>query len=243
MRKWLIVAGLATFVAGLTLAMPARTAYTWFAPDDLRLSGISGTIWNGAATEGSVGSVYLRNLHWSFSPLALLKGRIACFVESDTSFGSISGEAGVNVAGKIILSNLDGTLSLQAFSNQFQLQGFDGTLQAQFERLTIDAGLPVEATGNIRLLNLLAPNISPLVIGNYQADFSSNADGITGSVEDLGGVLDVAGVISIGRDRSYSFVGKVAALPDAPRGLADQLRLLGSADDRGQRDFRIEGQF
>jgi hypothetical protein len=71
---------------------------------------------------------------------------------------------------------------------------------------------------------------------------SPDEAGIVGSVEELSGVLDVAGIIRLENNRNYSFIGKVAALPDAPRGLTDQLRMLGSADDRGQREFSIEGQ-
>ncbi len=80
------------------------------------------------------------------------------------------------------------------------------------------------------------------MIGDFRADFTS-ADGlITGNVEDVSGVLDVAGVISINADRSYSFIGQVAALPGAPPSIEQQLRLLGSADERGRRPFRFEGR-
>jgi hypothetical protein len=50
------------------------------------------------------------------------------------------------------------------------------------------------------------------------------------------------GTIAISPDRSYSLVGDVAARPGAPPSIEQQLRFLGSADDRGFRQFRFEGQ-
>ena len=240
--KRLIAAGLATFIAGIAVTFPARIAYNWLAPPGLRLSGISGTVWNGAAAEGSASGLYLRDIRWHVLPKALFRGRLAYSIESDTSFGSIRSDVGVTIGGAVVLNRLDSVFSLQAFGDQFQLQGFDGTLNVRFDTLVVRNGFPTDAVGTVRLSNLMARQISPDVIGDYQAEFTSGPNGVTGNVEDLGGVLDVAGSISLSNDRSYAFTGTVAALPGAPRGLTDQLRLLGSADAQGRREFRIEGQ-
>lgn len=221
---------------------PARTAYTWFAPAELRLSGISGTVWSGTAAEGSLSGVYLRNLQWKFSPLSLFRARLVYAIESETTFGTLNCDAGVSFAGDVVIQDLDSSFSLQQFHDQFQLKGFDGTLNVHLESLIVRDGIPTEARGSIRLANLLARQLSPDVIGDYQAEFNTDDEGIIGSVEELAGVLDVAGIIRIGNDRNYSFIGKIGALPNAPRGLTDQLRMLGPADERGQREFRVEGK-
>jgi general secretion pathway protein N len=241
-RKRLIAAGLATFIVGVMLSFPARVPYNWLSSPEFRLSGISGTVWRGQAAEGSVAGVYLGDLQWSFQPLAIFRGRLAYRLESNSAFGTIHSVVGAGLNGSVTLQDFAGTFSLQEFRDMFQLQGFDGTLQADFESILLQDGFPTAATGSLRLSNLLAPQLSPLAIGDYRAEFTSNADGILGSVEDSGGVLDVAGSILLGLDRSYSFVGTVAALPDAPPGLTNQLQFLGSPDARGYRDFRIEGR-
>ncbi|MDH5500680.1 MAG: type II secretion system protein N, partial [Gammaproteobacteria bacterium] len=233
----------ATFVVGIAATFPARIAYDWFAPGTLRLSGIAGTVWSGQAAQGSAGTFYLHDIRWSFLPLSVFKGQLAYAISSNTASGSVRTDIGANALGTIILNNVDCRFSLQEFRDLFQLQGFEGALRVQLETLVMRDGFPEHAIGNVRLSNLLAPNISPLVIGDYEAQFSRHENGIIGVVEELSGVLDVAGTITIGNDRSYSFTGKVAALPEAPPGLSNQLRYLGSADERGHRDFRIEGKF
>lgn len=240
--KRLVAAGVATFIAGILLTFPARVPYSWFSSPEFRLSGISGTVWRGGAAEGDVGGLYLRDLRWTFQPLAIFRGRLAYRVDSDSAYGSIGSVIGLSLDGSLILQEFSSTFALEAFRDLFALQGFNGTLHADFDSIVLQNGFPTAATGRLILSDLLAPQLSPQAIGNFRADFTSSADGIVGLVEDNGGVLDVAGTISLGLDRRYSFVGTVAALPDAPAGLSNQLRFLGSPDARGYREFRVEGQ-
>ena len=55
--KRLIFLGILTFFGVLFATFPARVAYNWAAPAELRLSGIAGSIWNGSATEGIAGAL------------------------------------------------------------------------------------------------------------------------------------------------------------------------------------------
>ncbi len=242
MKKRLIAAGLATFIIGLVITVPARVPYGWLAAPGFQLAGVSGTLWRGQAPEGTVAGLYLRDLQWRFEPLSMLHGRLAYRIESNSTFGIIRSVVGLGPSGAITVQDFDGSFPIQEFRDLFQLQGFEGTLHVNFESVVIEHGFPTAATGTVRLSNLFAPQLSPRTIGDYRAEFTSNADGIRGLVEDSGGVLDVAGTISLGPDRSYSFVGTVAALPEAPAGLTSQLSFLGSPDERGYRDFRIEGR-
>ena len=76
-QKRLVILGISTLVIALLVQFPARVAYHWAAPAELSLSGISGSIWQGAAAEGQVNLIYLRNLRWKFSPWSLFVGKLA----------------------------------------------------------------------------------------------------------------------------------------------------------------------
>lgn len=240
--KRLIIAGVIVFILGLTILFPARTAYHWLAPQQFRISGISGSMWHGKATEGMAGNIYLRNLSWDLRPLALFGGKLMLAVSADSVMGSLDAEIAVTPSAALFLSNINGTLSLQTFKDFFQLQGFRGNLNLQIAELVIRDGIPVRATGSVSLAGLAAPQLSDEPIGDFRVVLQTDDSGIVGSVEDLSGVLRVAGVIRLGLDRTYSFIGQVAATPQTPANIRQQLQLLGSADERGQREFRIEGQ-
>jgi len=238
----LILAGIVTFVLGLIITFPARVAYQWFAPADLKLSGISGSIWRGTATQGSVGGIYLADLSWSFRPLGLLSGRLEYAARSNLAPGFVDANIGVGVGGSLAITDVSGSLTLDMLAEVLPLNGITGDVSLQFEQLVVENGLPVEVRGTLKIANLVSRYLSPSPLGDYQARFETEADGILGSVDAISGVLDLIGTIKLGRDRNYEFAGKIAAKSNAPINISQQLQLLGSPDADGLRDFRIEGQ-
>lgn len=240
--KRLILAGILTFVVGLIITFPARVAYQWFAPEELRLSGISGSVWRGTATEGSASGIYLTNLNWGFRPLGLATGKIEFATSSKLASGFLDANVGVGVGGSLTLSDLAGALTLDTLAGLLPLSGIQGDLSLQFEELVVENGLPVEVTGTLKIANLVSRYLSPTPLGDYQAAFVTEADGILGSVDAISGVLDLLGTIKLSRDRNYEFAGQVAAKSNAPLNVSQQLQLLGSPDAQGRREFRIEGK-
>ena len=224
------------------MSFPARVAYRLFAPPDLSLSGISGSVWSGTASEGLAGGAYIRDISWRLRPADLLTGKLAFSTTSRPASGTMETDVAVGIDGSLTLSNLAGSVPLDLVHPAFQRAGISGDLSMQFEKLMIRNGLPVDVNGSVTVANMYAPALSAATLGDYQAQFVTNDGAISGTVEDLSGVLDVIGTIAISPDRSYSLVGDVAARPGAPPSVEEQLRFLGSADDRGFRQFRFEGQ-
>ena len=54
-------------------------------------------------------------------------------------------------------------------------------------------------------------------------------------------IFDLDGTLTLGRDRSYLFVGDIAPTNLTPRGISENFRFLGSPDAEGKRQFRFEG--
>jgi general secretion pathway protein N len=240
--KRYVFAGLLVFATVLIVSFPARVAYRWFAPPDLSLSGISGSIWSGSASEGLAGGAYIRDISWRLRPADLLTGKLAFSTTSRPASGSMETDVAVGIDGSLTLSNLAGSVPLDLVHPAFQNAGISGDLSMQFEKLVLRNGLPVDVDGRVTVANMYAPALSAATLGDYQAQFVTTDGAISGTVEDLSGVLDVTGTIAISPDRSYSLVGDVAARPGAPPSIEQQLRFLGSADERGFRQFRFEGQ-
>lgn len=234
--------GVAVFAAGLLILFPARVAYTLFAPDGLRLSGLGGSLWHGTAREGEVGGLYLRDLEWRLRPVALLTGRLALSISVSPAGGFLESEVALSPGGRIGFEQLRGGASLGALQSLTPMPGIEGSVRLDLEQLVLSQGVPTRADGTIEVMSLVARGLSAAPIGDFRADLVSTDGAITGSVEDLGGILDIAGSLRVGADRSYLFEGLVAPTDEAPPGVVDQLRFLGSANERGQRRFRFEGR-
>jgi hypothetical protein len=239
----LILAGILTFIAGLIVTFPARVAYKWFAPDDLKLSGIGGSIWRGSAVQGSAGGIFLTNVNWGFQPFGLATGKIEFATSSTLASGFLDAHVGIHVGGRLILSNVEGTLSLDTLAEVLPLKGISGDVSLQFDALVIRNDIPIEASGTVNIANLASGYISPTPLGDYRAEFETAEDGISGSVQSLRGVLELAdSTIRLSPNGEFEFVGKVLARPDAPAALDRQLQYLGSPDARGFRDFLFPGR-
>jgi general secretion pathway protein N len=240
--KGYVAVGVVTLFVGLVIMFPARVAYNWFAPPGIALSGIDGTIWHGSAAAGMAGGLYLTNVDWKMQPGKLLRGRVGYGVEADASSGFMKTDIALGSGGRASLSNLSASLSLASLQEFVRMPGLSGALSLRFERLDLENGLPVAAAGTAEIANLRAPLIHREPIGGFRAEFFTQDSGVVASVEDTQASIDMAGSLTISSDRTYQFIGKVAPKDDTPDRLREQMKFLGSPNDRGQFDMRLEGQ-
>ncbi len=241
-RGRLIIAGLLTLFAGLVILFPARVAFDWFAPPGIAISGTDGTIWAGSAKQVAVEGIYVANVSWRARPLRLLTGKLAYTIEGSLASGFIDSDLALGFGGDFYLSKLTGSLPVRILEQATGVGGMQGSLNIQFERLQLSDGLPVAAEGVVEVSGLLLPLVSQMPIGGFRAEFFTQQDGVVASVEDTDGIFELAGSLKITSDRNYQFLGQVAAKPETPPQVREQMRFLGTPNERGQYELRLEGQ-
>jgi general secretion pathway protein N len=241
-RSRFVIIGVVTLLLGLLIIFPARVAHHWITPAGVAISGIQGSIWHGHALEGEIGGIYVRNLNWRMQPWHLFTGELAYSVEADTVSGFVNGDVAIGIGGSASLRNLTASLSLRSMQSIVGMPGLDGTANLQFERLVIENGIPVAADGTLEVANLLAPLIHRSSVGGFRAEFFTQDSGIVASVEDTDAVVELAGSLSVSSDRTYQFLAQVAPKNTTPANLREQMRFLGTPNERGQYELRLEGQ-
>jgi len=239
-RGLLLVAAL-TLIVGLMVLFPARVAYRWAAPSQLAISGIHGTIWRGTAEAAASNGVFLQDVSWRMKPLRLITGKAIYRITASPASGFVEGDIGLTLGGNVVVSDLAASLPLDALAGALNISGLRGEASLEVERLKLRDGLPVTADGTLQLNNLVVPRISRDSIGGYRAEFFTQDSGVTASVEDTNGVVDLAGSLQVNEDRSYQFLGQVVETPETPANLKQQMKALGSPNERGQREVRLEG--
>jgi hypothetical protein len=160
-RRRLIIVGVLVFVGGLFFLFPARVAYDWFAPPDLGASGISGSVWSGAANHATVGGVYVADMTWRIRPFRLITGKLAYAVSASLGSESVEADVAVGLGGDIYLTNIP----LQILEASSGVYGLRGTASAHLEHLVIADGMPISAQGTIEVYDLLLPLVSRTSIG------------------------------------------------------------------------------
>ena len=240
-KRGLLLIAAVTLALALIVMFPARVAYQWVALDGVAASGIQGTAWRGRAAALSVSGVYLADVRWRLRPLYLFTGQMRYHMQGSPVSGFVESDLGIGIGGGVTLSNLAASLPLNLFAGTLNVTGLQGEASLRFDRIRLRDGLPIVAEGTVTVNNLVAPRLSRESIGGYRAEFFTQDDGVSATIEDTDGVIDLAGSLQIKADRSYQFLGKVIANPGAPERLLRHLEYLGSADDRGQRELRLEG--
>ncbi|MEM9689886.1 MAG: type II secretion system protein N [Pseudomonadota bacterium] len=238
--RGLLIAGLVTFILGVIALFPARAAVNWFVPDGVQVSGIRGTVWSGGASAVSAPGVYLSRLEWRLSALSLLIFRPSVTFTAVPGSGFVEGVATVR-GSTIELEDLNASLPLSMIAASVRTPGLNGNASAQFEQLTVTDGLPVSARGTVRVANLQLPLVYPGSLGGYALDFVDADAGIVASIEDVDGIVDVAGSLNLQPDRSYQLLAQVAVLPTTPTELAERMRFMPRGNAEGQYEIRLEG--
>lgn len=234
--------GIAVFVLGVILLFPARVAYHWFAPPQLQLGGISGTVWSGRAAEAALGGLYFRSLEWQFRPTALLTGKLGYGIESAPAGSYVKGDVAVGMGATVTASDIEAVLPLAYLGRLLGAGNIEGRLTASITEFRAEDGVPVHANGTAEITGLYIPQVSDAAIGGFKAEFFSEDSGITASIEDETAVIDLAGSLQLSREGAYLLQAQIGATSRTPAGLRQQLEYLGPANARGQRPLRLEGR-
>ena len=241
-RSRLIKIGVLVFVIGLLMLFPARVAYRWFAPAEFVASGISGSVWNGHANEATAYGAYFRDLSWRIHFFDLVTAKLGYAIESKLASGFVEGNIAIGIGGTLRATDLKASLPLSSMQSIVPLAGARGSVSAEFSELRVTSGLPVVADGVLEISGLTLPLVSADPLGGFRAEFFSQDSGITASIEDTNAVIDVAGSLQLSPDGSYQLLAHLTASGDTPAPIRQQLQFLGSANDRGQHELRLEGQ-
>jgi len=241
--RGLVTAAVITLVVGLVVLFPARVAYNWFAPAQFAVSGITGTVWRGSADAADANGVLLRSLNWKFQPLRLFTGSLVYKIDGSPADGFIEGDIFVGIGRSVTVSgdNIRAALPLRIFEQALNVPGLRGNSSLQFARIKLRDGMPVELDGSLDIADLVVPVVNGGSIGGYRIEFFTADEGISASLEDTDGVLDIAGSLQLKSDRSYQLLAQVAPKATAPTVLRRRVERLPAANDRGQRELRVEG--
>lgn len=241
--RGLLMAAVIALIVGVVALFPARVAYRWLSPVEFSMSGISGTVWNGNADAADANGVVFRSLGWRFRPLRLFTGRLVYKIDAAPAEGFIEGDIFVSIGRSVSVSgeNIRSALPLRMFQRTLNVGGLRGNASLQLERIELVDGMPVELDGSLDIADLVVPVVNGGSIGGYRVEFFTGADGISASLEDTDGVLDIAGSLQLNSDRSYQLLAQVVAKATAPVALRGRIDRLPAANDRGQREFRVEG--
>ena len=248
---WLIALGLVALLLFVLATLPAGIASGRLEKIGVRATAYTGSIWNGGAQGVTWREAPIGDLTWSLSPFALLGGkatghavltRIDGRLETDFS-ASFGGDA------RLAATTFDLPVAAMSLLPLGMPKGWQGHASGRFEEIVVTAGWPTTIRGTLDMDDLVAPPPRNANVGGFHVVFphpapqgvASLPDHLSALVTDKQGPFSVEGALSIGKDRSFLFEGRVAPRGAVPESMQHSLDILGPPDAAGRRPFSVSG--
>lgn len=248
----LLLAGLGAFVLTLIAQLPAAVAIGWLAPEGVRTSGVSGSIWHGHAREVTVHGLRLTETSWTLSILELLRARLGARVEARLGEGTLGGNAVFHASGGMHCTDcrFEGTVTtLRALMPT--LNAMDGRLGIDLGQLEIEDGWPTRILGTAMLGEVTLPKLSLEATGkarpSFKIDISADPVPDTGLIEamivDAGGPVECSVRARLTPPGNYELKGRIRARSGAAEQLASAIAALGARAPDGSTEVSLSGSF
>jgi general secretion pathway protein N len=238
----LILIVIAVIVAA---TLPAATAYRFFSDQfgAVKLSGITGTVWDGRASSAQVFGQEIGAVTWNVHPQALLQGIVAAHLNVDG--GAVSAAADVQRTSDGAIQLSAGTFhfpaSLAAPALDIPALNLLGDIDGKLDSGRLQGVLLTNATGTMRWNHAAVSGAAQAQLGDLEATFVSAADGsIHGTAHDLGGPLQLNGTFDVSAG-NFDVDAHLAARDGNPQ-VAEALHYIGQPDADGTSHLIIRGQ-
>lgn len=238
---WLTVAALVAFAAIIVARLPA----SWVLPSGPKapISCVSteGSIWSGACSGLTYQHTALGDLSWELKPARLFLGRLAAHVSLAHAAARASGDLELGFGGRISAHGLSAELPLDPKLLPGVPPQLRGSARVELAHAVAVHGIIEELQGTIEAHDLIEQSGRITPLGSYRLSFPGGAGEPVGTLQDIGGPLAVTGTLRLTQHGGYELESQIAARPDAPPELVENLRYLGSPDAAGRRTFSMSG--
>lgn len=203
MRRYLpaLGLGLVFYLLFLLISIPATVASQWFAPAQLRLAGVQGSLWNGSAQVVQLEQYQLQQVQWRLQPAGLLRARLHYALKIGEPYRG-QGEVARSLFGNITVHDWQGQLPLAPFRQPLFLPS--GNLDVKLDNLQwTGEGLPLlQGSAVWQNAGMQTPVVAQF--GNIKLDvIDSTHELLTVAVSDLGeGPMKIKGQAQLGADRN-----------------------------------------
>lgn len=235
---------LLVLLIALVATAPARLLPQLLPAGQVRMAGVSGTLWRGAASRcllrTSAGHLQLGQLEWRLRPLSLLA--LAPTVEFQSQWGEqhASGVATVYGARDIGLRDVDARVDASLL-RQLAPVAVDGQFALLAQRLRLKDGLPVGAEGRL-VWEHGAWNMprGRMPLGSYALAFEQPDETapLTGEVLTLSGPVQAEGNVRL-EGRAYALDLRISGEQGLDPALSQALSLMARPDGEA---FQLEVQ-
>lgn len=230
-------AGVILYLIFLVALFPASLAWK-LAPQPLKqqmqLSGLQGSIWNGSASSLVMNRNDLGRLNWNLDFLPLFLGSAKGNFVIDREPEQLTGDFSVSGPGAFELTNIEARIqgeSLEQLTTPFLLHG---SITASFDSIRYQRGEEILLDGIVNLRNTQVEGLQDIQLGNVRAEVQPDGAGSLATFKNQDSPLDIQGQVSLGINGQFDLTLGILNQDSNRKDLDNMLALLGKPDISGR---------
>lgn len=228
-------------MAFLVTTLPANLVYGYwkeYLGKDVPvvMDGLDGSVWSGSALGISVNNQQIQKVKWSFKPLQILLGNTELDLEFAMQDGYGKGSVGYNVLGDIYANGIEAWLPMDQVLPLFNLGSLrpGGALAINLIELVVNKQTVTTALGSLVWQDAEISILKPMPLGSLKVELEPGEQGVKGVISDMGGPLQVEGLLNVSQEGQYDVTGEVAVRDPEQKDLQNAIRSLGRSDRSGK---------
>jgi general secretion pathway protein N len=243
-----IIFGIVFYLGFLLTTLPADLVYGYWKNSagkatPVFLEGVDGSVWSGKVALANISGQQLQNLKWQFKPWKMLLGdaELAMYFKMKDGYGK--GVLGYNVFGKTYARNLDAWLPMGWVLPMFNLGSLKpgGALAVNLKELQLRNKTVATALGSLVWQDAEITILKPMPLGSFKVELEPTNEGIKGVISDMGGPLQIEGLINLDQQGKYNLTAEVAVRDPNQQDLKSAISSLGRPDRNGKVKLQQSG--
>ncbi|MDF0534567.1 type II secretion system protein N [Shewanella yunxiaonensis] len=243
-----VAIGIVIYLIFMVVLFPARIAAALAPlPAGIKLSGVSGSLWNGQAQLVNIGPRQLEQLQWQLSPWALLTGTVKAQIQIGSRASAVNGKGLVSWSAKGVSAKnlrLDAPIGFLVGGSKLPLHTvLSGDISLNLD--IAEQGLPWCAALNGKLfLNQfdLKNQFGDYPLGNIEFGLQCVQGQLQLATDDEKNTIGVAGTVLLKDKMQMEVNGRMRRTDSQSQDLQQSLVLLGKPDASGNYPIKYNGR-
>ena len=242
-KRWtgFILIGVAAYVYFMLANFPAAAAYQYFiAPLDrgrqLKLQGLSGTLWQGQAAQARIASLNFGKLNWELKLLSLFTGKLGLDLLTSGQDSRIEGTARAGLDQTLYLDDLRGKVPaamLMPLFYGFPI-GIDGHITTDIKQAEVKKGKRLSVEGKMVWYDAKLTAPQTIELGDLFVAMRPDKDGTKILLSDQGGPLTLDGTVMLKHNGQYKVNVYLGTKDKNDTALGNGLKMLGRTNPQGK---------
>lgn len=233
-RHYLITATLAYLVFTIATIPAQPVASLVNDNSDIRLEGVTGTLWNGQAQAVFAAGTRLGLTRWNVIGYRLLLGQLALDLDTGLQGQPVQGIAGAGITGKLFAEQLNARLDAATVGQLARLPMGElaGEIEIELEQASWRQGNIPLASGLLRWNNAAVTVAETATLGNVEIQLAEQQDGLLADIKNDGGDIQLSGTAALQADASYKLNLRFTPAASASNNIRQSLGLFAAPQGR-----------